>query len=109
MSLTLNLNGICRYYAFAGTFIMAFIGGYTVFLPGNWDIPTFFFSYTMVGITPVLFLSWKIVHKTTVSMLHVMSTPIIADILNQWRRAQDVTFFEKERIEVDQYEDNYMG
>ncbi|KAF8212010.1 amino acid permease/ SLC12A domain-containing protein [Mycena galopus ATCC 62051] len=38
-----------RYYAFTGTFIMAFVSGWTVFLPGNWDVPTFLFSYTMLG------------------------------------------------------------
>ena len=32
------------WYGLVGTFIMTFVGGYTVFLPGNWDIPTFFFS-----------------------------------------------------------------
>ena len=33
-------------------FIMTFVGGYTVFLPGFWDIPTFLFSYTMIGVFP---------------------------------------------------------
>jgi amino acid transporter len=28
---------------------MAFVGGWTVFLPGNWDVPTFLFSYAMLG------------------------------------------------------------
>lgn len=74
------------YYAFTGTLIMAFVGGYTVFLPGNWDIPSFLFSYTMIGVCPVLFISWKIVHKT------------------KWRNLEEVDFFEKERREVDQYE-----
>jgi len=32
------------WYALAGTFVMTFVGGYTVFLPGNWDVPTFLFS-----------------------------------------------------------------
>jgi amino acid transporter len=27
------------------TLVMAFVGGYTVFLPGQWDVPTFLFSY----------------------------------------------------------------
>jgi len=61
-----KLIHIIRYYAFTGTLIMAFVGGYTVFLPGNWDIPSFLFSYTMIGVCPVLFISWKIVHKTKV-------------------------------------------
>lgn len=32
------------WFGLAGTFIMTFVGGYTVFLPGNWDVPTFLFS-----------------------------------------------------------------
>lgn len=32
------------WYGLVGTFIMIFVGGYTVFLPGKWDIPTFLFS-----------------------------------------------------------------
>ena len=52
------------YYALTGCFIMTFVSGYTVFLPGNWSIPTFFFSYTMIGIFPVLFVGWKIFRRT---------------------------------------------
>ncbi|KAL4889713.1 general amino acid permease [Aspergillus ambiguus] len=52
------------YLAMVSTTVMAFVGGYTVFLPGNWDIPTFFFSYTMIGVFPVIFISWKLWHKT---------------------------------------------
>ncbi|KAK6951609.1 hypothetical protein Daesc_006131 [Daldinia eschscholtzii] len=32
------------YYALFATFVMTFIGGYTVFLPGKWDIANFLFS-----------------------------------------------------------------
>jgi amino acid transporter len=32
------------YFGLAGTLTMAFVGGYTVFLKGQWDIPTFLFS-----------------------------------------------------------------
>lgn len=32
------------WYALVGCFIMTFVGGYTVFLPGSWDVPTFLFS-----------------------------------------------------------------
>ena len=52
------------YYALTGCFIMTFVGGYTVFLPGMWSIPTFLFSYTMIGVFPVLFIGWKIFRKT---------------------------------------------
>jgi amino acid transporter len=54
----------CAYYALVGTTIMAFVGGYTVFLPGKWDIPTFLFSYTMIGVCPILYIGWKLLHKT---------------------------------------------
>jgi len=64
-------NRSFSYYALTGTLVMAFVGGYTVFLPGRWDIPTFFFSYTMIGVIPLLFLYWKIVHRTQVSTLHI--------------------------------------
>ena len=43
---------------------MTFVGGYTVFLPGMWDVPTFLFSYTMIGVFPVLFVVWKLWAKT---------------------------------------------
>ena len=43
---------------------MTFVGGYTVFLPGNWSIPTFFFSYTMIAVFPVLFIIWKLLKRT---------------------------------------------
>jgi amino acid transporter len=45
---TLPYKGLFQPYAawigFIGCFVMAFVGGYTVFLPGNWDVPTFLFS-----------------------------------------------------------------
>lgn len=43
---------------------MAFVGGYRVFLPGNWSVATFLFSYTMIGVFPVLYFGWKIFHRT---------------------------------------------
>lgn len=52
------------YIALVSTFVMTFVGGYTVFLPGNWDIPTFFFSYTMIGVFPVIYVGWKLWHRT---------------------------------------------
>ncbi|KAI1138463.1 amino acid permease/ SLC12A domain-containing protein [Hypoxylon sp. FL0543] len=52
------------YFALASTFIMTFIGGYTVFLPGKWNVPKFLFSYTMIGVCPVLFIGWKLIHRT---------------------------------------------
>ena len=58
------LQPYAAWYALVGCFIMVFVGGYPVFLPGNWDVPTFIFSYAMVGIFPVLLLAWKFTKKT---------------------------------------------
>ncbi|KAK0619933.1 amino acid permease/ SLC12A domain-containing protein [Immersiella caudata] len=52
------------WYGLTGCFIMTFVGGYTVFLPGNWNVPTFLFSYTMIFVCPILFLGYKIVMRT---------------------------------------------
>jgi len=45
---TLPYKSLCQpwaaWYALCGTFVMTFVGGYTVFLPGQWDVPTFLFS-----------------------------------------------------------------
>ena len=54
------------YYGLVGTLTMAFVGGYTVFLPGRWDVPSFLFSYAMIGICPVLFVFWKVLRRTQV-------------------------------------------
>ncbi|KAI2620896.1 amino acid permease/ SLC12A domain-containing protein [Hypomontagnella submonticulosa] len=58
------LQPYAAYYALAATFVMTFVGGYTVFLPGKWNVPTFLFSYTMIFICPILFISWKIIYRT---------------------------------------------
>ena len=47
---------------------MAFVQGYTVFLPGKWDVTTFIFSYTMIGGLLALFVVWKVVYKTHVGL-----------------------------------------
>ncbi|KAK3070741.1 general amino acid permease agp2 [Teratosphaeriaceae sp. CCFEE 6253] len=43
----------CAWYGLIGCGIMAFVGGYTVFLPGQWDVPSFIFSYFMIALCPV--------------------------------------------------------
>ncbi|KAF2837268.1 hypothetical protein M501DRAFT_995843 [Patellaria atrata CBS 101060] len=52
------------YYALVFTFIIVFIQGYTVFLPGNWDIGTFFTYYTMIIACPVFYFGWKLIKRT---------------------------------------------
>ncbi|KAK4134706.1 hypothetical protein BT67DRAFT_402605 [Trichocladium antarcticum] len=54
------------WYGLIGCFVMAFLGGYTVFLPGKWDIPTFLFSYTMIALCPILYVGWKLFKKTKI-------------------------------------------
>ncbi|GAP93354.2 putative amino acid permease [Rosellinia necatrix] len=53
-------------YALVATFVFSFLSGYTVFLPGNWDIASFFFSYTAIAAFPILYFGWKIIHRTTI-------------------------------------------
>ncbi|KAL1998780.1 hypothetical protein VTN02DRAFT_5582 [Thermoascus thermophilus] len=72
------------WYALTATFVMTFVGGYTVFLPGNWDVPTFLFSYTMIGVFPVLFVGWKVVKRT------------------KWRRPEEVDLV-KGVAEIEEY------
>jgi len=76
------------WYSLTATTLMCFVSGYAVFLPGRWDITTFLFSYLMIGVVPVLFIGWKIVHKT------------------KWRRAEDIDLFQ-DKDEIDQYDRDY--
>ncbi|SJL18075.1 related to general amino acid permease (Agp2) [Armillaria ostoyae] len=85
------LQPFCGYYASAFTLIMPFILGYSVFMPGNWDTTTFFFSYTIVGILPILFIIWKVLHCTWLI------------------QPEEVTFFEEERKIVDDYEASFVS
>ncbi|KAI9664017.1 MAG: hypothetical protein M1821_007508 [Bathelium mastoideum] len=43
---------------------VVFVRGYTAFLPGRWDVATFFTSYTMVAVVPLFFLGWRILRRT---------------------------------------------
>jgi amino acid transporter len=45
------LQPYAAWYGLITTFIMTFVGGYTVFLKGMWDVPNFLFSYLMVSRT----------------------------------------------------------
>lgn len=44
--------------------IIVVVQGYTVFLPGWWDIGTFFTYYTMIFACILLFVGWKLVKRT---------------------------------------------
>jgi amino acid transporter len=45
---------------------MMFLAGYAVFLPGQWNVPTFVFSYALIALLPVIFVGWKLVRHTQV-------------------------------------------
>lgn len=59
------LQPYAAWYALIGTFIMALVLGYDVFIHGNWDTTSFFTNYIMVGFFPVAYLGWKFVRRTT--------------------------------------------
>ncbi|KAL2833259.1 amino acid permease/ SLC12A domain-containing protein [Aspergillus cavernicola] len=75
------------YVALVATTIMAFVGGYEVFLPGNWDIPTFLFSYTMIGVFPVLYFGWKIVHHTEIHKIEEIDLVTGVDEIEEYTRS----------------------
>ncbi|OAL50376.1 hypothetical protein IQ07DRAFT_509375 [Pyrenochaeta sp. DS3sAY3a] len=64
------LQPYAAWYGLVCTFIMTFVGGYTVFLKGFWDVPSFLFSYLMVFLFPVLFIGWKLIKKTKFVKVH---------------------------------------
>lgn len=78
------------WYGLVGCFIMTFVGGYTVFLPGNWNVPDFLFSYTMIGVCPVLYVGWKVLKRSTI------------------QRAGDMDLG-KDLEEIEEYEANYVA
>ncbi|KAM0708122.1 hypothetical protein Q7P35_004772 [Cladosporium inversicolor] len=71
------------------TLVMAFVGGYTVFLPGQWDVPTFLFSYFMIGLFPILFFGWKLLKGA------------------KWRKPEEVDL-KGEVAEIDEYTRSYV-
>ena len=58
-------------------------------MPGNWDVPTFLFSYFMIGLFPVLFIGWKFIKKT------------------KWRKAHEVDL-KGEVEEIEEYTRNFV-
>ncbi|KAI9741592.1 MAG: hypothetical protein M1818_004399 [Claussenomyces sp. TS43310] len=78
------------WYGLIGTFVMTFVGGYTVFLPGQWDIPTFLFSYAMCAITPLIFVVWKIYKRT------------------QWLKPHEVNLRPADVDEIEEYTANHV-
>ncbi|KAI7331033.1 amino acid permease [Hortaea werneckii] len=58
------------WYGLIGCTVMAFVGGYPVFLPGSWDTPSFIFSYFMIALCPILFVGWKVIKRTRLRKPH---------------------------------------
>ncbi|KAK5653901.1 hypothetical protein OQA88_7826 [Cercophora sp. LCS_1] len=77
------------WYGLAGCFIMTFVGGYNVFLPGQWKVPTFLFSYTMIGVCPILFVGYKIAKRT------------------RFHQADEIDLF-KDVDEIEEYQRTYV-
>lgn len=44
--------------------VVVFVYGYTTFKPGNFTVDTFLTYYFMVLLAPILFIGWKLIHKT---------------------------------------------
>ncbi|KAF3935837.1 hypothetical protein ABW19_dt0209770 [Dactylella cylindrospora] len=83
------LQPYTAYYALFFTFVMTFVGGFTVFLPGFWNIPTFFFSYTMPMLFPTIYIAWKLIKRT------------------KWMRSADIDLVEG-LDEIEAYEKTYV-
>ncbi|KPM43679.1 General amino acid permease AGP2 [Neonectria ditissima] len=82
------LQPYAAWYGLTGTFIMTFVGGYTVFLPldGYWNVPDFLFSYTMVGVFPVLYVGWKLIHKTRILKPEEVDLNKDLDMIEEYER-----------------------
>ncbi|KAK7408343.1 general amino acid permease agp2 [Neonectria punicea] len=82
------LQPYAAWYGLTGTFIMTFVGGYTVFLPldGYWNVPDFLFSYTMVGVFPVLYIGWKLIHKTRILKPEEVDLHKDLDMIEEYER-----------------------
>lgn len=59
------LQPFAGWYALFGTTVMTFITGYSIFIRGNWDITSFFLTYSLVGGFLVAIVFWKLVRGTT--------------------------------------------
>uniref|UniRef100_A0A8H7TVH0 Amino acid permease/ SLC12A domain-containing protein n=1 Tax=Bionectria ochroleuca TaxID=29856 RepID=A0A8H7TVH0_BIOOC len=74
------------WYGLSGAFIMMFVQGYTVFLPGFWDVPNFLFSYTMVSVFPALYIGWKLFYKTTIHKPINVNLREDLDVIDEYER-----------------------
>lgn len=59
-----RLNPYTAYYALSMLIMMIVSQGYANFIPGHWDLSSFFFSYAMLGIFATFYLAWKTIKRT---------------------------------------------
>lgn len=59
-------------------------------MKGQWDVPTFLFSYLMIGVFPVIFVGWKLIKKT------------------KWLKPEEVVLRTSEVDDIDEYTRNYV-
>ncbi len=78
-------------------------------MPGNWDTTTFFFSYTIIGVLPILFIVWKVLHRTRVCLFWCIICETLLTIYVQLIPPEEVTFFEEERKIIDDYEASFVS
>lgn len=52
---------------FAAFFIWCMIGilGYTVFIPGHWEVDSFLFNYVMIFVSAGIYIFWKVLKRTS--------------------------------------------
>ena len=55
-----------------------------------WNVPDFLFSYLMIGVFPVIFVSWKLIKKT------------------KWLKPHEVQLRTAEVDEIEEYTRNYV-
>lgn len=58
----------CSYIGLTGMTLVVIFYGYSSFTP--WSVETFFSYYAMVIVAPILYVGWKIIHKTRVVRPH---------------------------------------
>ncbi|KAI1861297.1 uncharacterized protein JN550_010976 [Neoarthrinium moseri] len=93
------------YSAWIGLVFMSIIVctyGYSIFLPGKWDIKSFFTYYAMVLVAPVLFFGWKILHRTKFVKPYEADLVWVAPFIDAYEAAyeEDVVGFRREILRI---------
>lgn len=84
------LQPFLSWYGLIACSVMSLVGGYTVFLPGQWDVTSFLFSYAMIAVCPAIFIVWKLVKRT------------------KWLGPMDVKLRNQEVEDIEEYTRNYV-